>query len=312
VSRLLAGNKYVFLNSHGMAEQGVLFAAKDTTSVCILPISVGDELRGYFILEGKDSGVFVSDDEHLVFISKTVSYILSQKEARIQGPVSPNPPDEPGKLSPGSPEETESTGDLPLVAAARGIDGLDVDRGLALSGDSQENYLRLLRISAACLESNIRRAGELLESGNLRDFAIEVHGMKGALYNIGANAPGDMAFDLETDGKGGDYERSLSKFPSFTALISSFLTLLRRALADDGTKTEGRVEELASALPRARDACAKFNMFAALDIITPLAKFTYDPDIDAVLRKIEDMMHAMEYDDAINSISELTGMLERD
>jgi HPt (histidine-containing phosphotransfer) domain-containing protein len=200
---------------------------------------------------------------------------------------------------------------LPLLTAVRNIDGLDADRGLALSANSQEKYLRLLRVSVNCLDTNIERANGLLESGNLRDFAIELHGMKGALYNIGANTLGDMAFYLESTGKRGDAERCAGTFPIFTASISSFLTRMRGALKDDGPKLEGSVRELALALPGARDACKRFNMLAALDIITPLAKFVYAPDIEAHLHKIEALMNAMEYDEAIESISALMDVLEK-
>ncbi|MDR3121011.1 MAG: HAMP domain-containing protein, partial [Clostridiales bacterium] len=81
VAVLLAGKKYIFLNSRGVHEQKLAFASGDTASVCILPIFLSGALNGYIIMEDDGaSGAFVNDDTALIFISDTLSYILTQKD----------------------------------------------------------------------------------------------------------------------------------------------------------------------------------------------------------------------------------------
>ncbi|MDR3254322.1 MAG: HAMP domain-containing protein [Synergistaceae bacterium] len=314
VSGLLAGNKYVFLNSRGMLERKVSFADMDTTSVCVLPIMISGELRGYFILEGKDAGVFVSDDAHLVFISETLSYIMSQKEmARdVALPIAPESLNISASILTGF-GSTKRDNATPLMEALRKIEELDVDRGVMLSGDSQENYLKLLRVFLGSSKTGVDKSKGLLAEGDLRNFAIEIHGMKGALYSVGADTLGDVAFSLEKAAKAGSSDLCEQGYPSFVSSLSAFMETLRSALEEDDEPTSpGSVEELALALPRAIEACRKYNMFLAIDIMTPFSRFEYEPAINERLRKIDELLNSMEYDEAMDSMSLLGQILRKD
>jgi HAMP domain-containing protein len=200
--------------------------------------------------------------------------------------------------------------DLPTTVAARGIVWLDVDKGISLSGESQANYLKLLQMSAGSLETGIARLKKFL-CDDLSAFTIEVHGMKGALFGMGAEGLGGAARDLEGAAKTGDADYCARLYPAFAESISLFVRQLRSIWEGDaGTGGAGDIEELFLALSGAKAACENFDVFRALDIITPLAKLEYGAGIDGRLHEIEELLNSMEYDEATKEISELASVLE--
>ena len=83
------------------------------------------------------------------------------------------------------------------------IDGLDVIAGLSLFEDEEESYMAVLRSFASHCPSfiNIVRA---YNPGNLDEYRIAIHGIKGSCRNIGAIELGNRAEELEKAAKNGD------------------------------------------------------------------------------------------------------------
>ena len=103
------------------------------------------------------------------------------------------------------------------------IEGVDIERGIAISGGKAALYLDTLTVFC---EDGRERTGiirECLESRDMNLYRIHVHGIKSALFNIGADALSAVAKDLEAAAQRGDigFVRSNS-----AAFLSDLDTLL--------------------------------------------------------------------------------------
>lgn len=83
--------------------------------------------------------------------------------------------------------------------------GISIENGLSLAKNDKEMYLELL-------EMFIRDVGKqeemhkFISEGNMSDYAILVHGLKGNARTLGADKLADMAFEHEKQSKAGNAE----------------------------------------------------------------------------------------------------------
>jgi CheY-like chemotaxis protein/HPt (histidine-containing phosphotransfer) domain-containing protein len=132
----------------------------------------------------------------------------------------------------------------PFVSRAAGgiaIEGVDVVKGISLSGGNLESYLELL---AVFQEDGFDKIGEIktcLETGDLPLFVTHVHGLKSAAAGIGADKLSETAFALEMAGKRKDLSfiealspKLLADLESLLAGIGGELSAYRGALNVEG------------------------------------------------------------------------------
>ncbi|MDR0641845.1 MAG: HAMP domain-containing protein [Treponema sp.] len=312
VVALLAKRKYISLNFSAMQEQKIDFAGEDTRSLCILPFLVLGKLRAYVIMEGDSrTGPLVHGDEALLFISQTVSYVLAQREAVGKQEAVP----ESGAASTEAGKEMEMTiaegkagpgEESPVLKAARIIEGLDVDKGLFHSGSSAGQYEDLLRISAKSFEGKIEKMRSLYLA-DLPAFGIEIHGIKGALYSIGAAVLGDEAKALEFAAKAGEASRCAQDYPVFEKKLAAFagrLAAISRQ-RERPVRGPGDISALIAALKEALEASRLFDSDKVAGLVNSLLEYSWDesrPEITGSLEKIADALECMDYDAVEQSI----------
>jgi HPt (histidine-containing phosphotransfer) domain-containing protein len=216
-------------------------------------------------------------------------------------------------------EKTAETGESPALGMARAIEGLDVDKGLFHAGGSAEQYGNLLRISARSFEGKIEKMRSLYRE-DLPAFAIEVHGIKGALYAIGAAALGDEAKALEfaaKEGAGGETaaaSRCVRDYPAFEEKLRAFTSRLaaipRRR--ERPVRGPGDISALIAALNEALDASRLFDSDKAAGIINSCREYSWDegrPEIAGNLEKTADALECMDYDTAEQAMGLLLEVL---
>jgi HPt (histidine-containing phosphotransfer) domain-containing protein len=312
VAGLVFGKKYLSFNANALREQKIGFVGAHVRSLCILPFLVAGELQGYIILEGDDTtGPVVHSDAALLFLSETVSFMLAQREI-VDMYTSDSPVDsadnsftEPVRTEPVQKEE------LPVIKAARAVEGLDVDRGLFHSGGVEEQYGELLRISAGSFTAKAQTMRSCY-TGDLPAFGIEVHGIKGALNAIGAGKLGEQARELEFAAKTGDAAFCTRSYPAFEEKLLAFAAQLaaiapKREIASKG---QGSVPALIAGLEKALEASRMFDASGAAEYITSLLAYSWEdcagtgkkteppPGIGETLEKISGALEYMDYDEA--------------
>jgi HPt (histidine-containing phosphotransfer) domain-containing protein len=138
-----------------------------------------------------------------------------------------------GENVPAFVEQSETT--LPEIV------GVDVAAGLARMGGSQKRYLELLEMfcrdaqaGSALLEKESRlmdhwaerflaAAGFMADDTPLRSFTTQVHALKSALANIGADALAQTAALLEKAGHDGNMPVIRDKLPPFREEIAELM-----------------------------------------------------------------------------------------
>ncbi|MDR1176809.1 MAG: HAMP domain-containing protein [Treponema sp.] len=329
VISFIKDKKYASFNAHSLKEAGLVFTSRYSFFLCILPLFAGEELMAYVIMEsGKERGPFINDDTSLTFIQDIVSYAFFRRRSISASRENPNE----SRLSASvkkadtasakvqDPEasfpEEEMTDKKPdPLQAARAIEGLDVDRGLILLAGSAEQYLELIKFSAPVFRNSIDRMDSGLGNDDLPAFAIEVHGAKGALNNIGASSLGEEALYLEKESKAGNGEFCKINYPAFRkrlAALAESLVSLETKTDNSNTAETGAAgadvsaEELSGALKKAAGACEGYDSFKAREYLAPyIHNAGMDEETGKKLAFIGEKLNNVDYDEALAAIREL-------
>jgi PAS domain S-box-containing protein len=194
--------------------------------------------------------------------------------------------------SPGTDGETERFGMLENAA----LEGMDFTTGLKRYG-TEDVYLRILR-------SYITHTPELLDKlrsltrETLPDYAVTVHGLKGASYGICADAIGSDAEELEFAAKAGNYEKVESKNAAFIAKVETSLENLRellRTVAERETEKPRAIAPDKALLEKLLDASKRFKPAIMEEVLAELEKYEYESD-GGLIPWLREQIDNLEYD----------------
>ena len=128
------------------------------------------------------------------------------------------------------------TGSLPMPDSTEIIDllkGIDVEDGLRNCGGSKSVYLKVLTTFAS---SNLLASlQEYFIKGDLENYTVMAHSIKGACRNIGANDVADQAYELECAGRDEDVEFINKYHKTFCENYSEVLRIVTKALVEQNT-----------------------------------------------------------------------------
>ncbi|MDR1947977.1 MAG: histidine kinase, partial [Spirochaetaceae bacterium] len=213
-------------------------------------------------------------------------------EANPQGPL-------PSGLDAGDPLRNLEPAGIDAEAALRRLDG------------NREAYIEILRAFALHTPSQIdgiRRC----TAETLGEYAIAVHGLKGANYGICAGGAGDEAAELEAAARAGRLGAVLEKNPPFietmeklTAAVKAVVDSLRSG-AEDGPKPR-RDEPGRALLEELLDACKDYDIETMERLLSDLERYAYESGEDLVGRLREDLDN-LEYDSIRERLEERSGL----
>jgi CheY-like chemotaxis protein len=168
-------------------------------------------------------------------------------------------------------EDSESFGD---------IDGIDTAAALQNIGGDIDTYIKILKSFNEHTPSLL----EKLNPEKLTDYAIAVHGIKGAAYSIGAYTAGKRAEELEAAAKGGDADFVSLRAPAFIKIMRSLLENINSFLVKHSSenvlpfKSAPEPEVLAQIL----EACRQYDISKIETLIDGLEKFQYESEGELV------------------------------
>lgn len=124
------------------------------------------------------------------------------------------------------------------------LQGVDMALGMKLCGGRREDYIEVLTMLVESSEEQVRKVQDYVEDGELFNYTIQIHGMKGQLYNIGANALADLAKELELAGKKEQVAYIQEQLPIFIKEYHQFIESLKQYLQKQGIefRNEGEAE----------------------------------------------------------------------
>ncbi|MDR2178379.1 MAG: response regulator [Treponema sp.] len=191
--------------------------------------------------------------------------------------------------------KTESAASRGAFECAK-LDGMDFTEGLKRYG-TEEIYRRIL-------QSYLTHTPELLEKlrslsrETLPHYAITVHGLKSASYDICAGEIGKEAEELEFAAKAGDYENVQSKNTAFISKVETVMDNLRNLLNSSVENSPPKQKAAAPdkvLLEKLLDASERFKSTLMENIMTELESCEYESGGDLIpwLRK---QIDNLEYD----------------
>jgi len=208
-----------------------------------------------------------------------------------------------------SPEAEETppvrTGGRSRTAGGGAIDisGVDVEKGISTSGGAPELYLKTI---AAFYSDGLERVGLLgkcLETGDLTSYRIHVHGLKTALFNIGAETLSAAARALEEAAGNHDLSYIRLNNTAFISDLNSLLDQIGGCLSErDGgaavTAGPADMEAFMSGLLKLKEALKVMDMRVMNPLLANLQKAAPGGDYAATLKAIASNIVLAEYDDA--------------
>jgi CheY-like chemotaxis protein len=142
------------------------------------------------------------------------------------------------------------------------INGVEIDKALERFSGDETVLLDVLRSYAANTPPLLSRLEEALEEGNLDDYAIVVHGIKGSSYGIFADEAGKVAEALETASDAGNFDAVKAGHFGFVKLTEALIQDIREAVetSDPNAGKPAAAEPDPALLQELRDACKAYAM----------------------------------------------------
>ncbi len=192
----------------------------------------------------------------------------SQEKQPADERENPTPPDK---------EALRTVGEAGLLAGIR-ISGTDLTRALERFGGDEAVLIDVLCSYAGNTWPLVGSLRDYLAAGNLADYAIVVHGIKGSSYGIFARETGRMAETLEMAANAGDKEAVASSHAAFEENLLGLLDAIETALAQIdarvGKPITGKPDM--ALLTQLRDACKAFDMDRVDAALEKLEAFRYE------------------------------------
>jgi signal transduction histidine kinase/CheY-like chemotaxis protein/HPt (histidine-containing phosphotransfer) domain-containing protein len=211
-------------------------------------------------------------------------------------------------------EKIKTTGDEPVNAFSaelsvnmdfwrkiEQIKGLSVQSGLDKASGQLDVYRKSLKLSISEIEKCNKNLNEFLAAGDMRNFAIEAHSMKGTLVNIGMKELAAQAKELEKASGLADSAFCASKLRPFLEQLQDLNSSLVAAFAEL-EQNQGPVEippELSPLCEKLTIALDKTDFLAIDESIKSLIALNTGGTLKQEIDKIKHAVLVMDYEGAI-------------
>ena len=212
-------------------------------------------------------------------------------------------------------EESETAKERPSLPA---ILGVDTAKGIAMTGGTEAGYRTVLSLFRADAEERLSLLQAAPSADKLPEFVTQVHALKSASASIGAADISARAAELEAAGKAGDLALIQEKLGNFAESLAELAKNIRPFLETPvpetpaskagGASLEAEASSEAAALLRDLED-ALVAQKASSDILTILDDLNekpLDPKTKEALEKISFQVLMSEFDNAIQTLKEIT------
>ncbi|MDR1374039.1 MAG: response regulator [Treponema sp.] len=176
------------------------------------------------------------------------------------------------------------------------MEGMDFETGLKRYG-AEDVYIRILRSFLTHTPGLLEKLRSLTRE-TLPDYAITVHGLKGASYGICAGAIGKDAEELESAAKAGDYEKVESKNAAFISKVEGALETLGKLLqsaAEGGGKKQRAAAPGRDLLEKLLDGSRRFKPAVMEAVLAELEQYDYESGGE-LIPWLREQIDNLEYD----------------
>jgi PAS domain S-box-containing protein len=194
------------------------------------------------------------------------------------------------------------------------IEGLQTEKGLESFLGQHDGYEKTLKLLIKEIEKCSKNLAAFLSADDMHNFAIDVHGMKGSLANIGAMEISDLAKELEFAAKDANSGFCTSNLPPFLEKLQTFKQKLIEAFAEE-KQNQGIIEippELPPIFEKLTVALGETDYLAIDRGMESLDKLNLslgtEPKHGALkdeIEQIKDAVMMLDYESALNMMRKL-------
>ena len=188
----------------------------------------------------------------------------------------------------------------PLLSSIE-IEGVDINKGLLLSGGTTNYYFEILATFLDDWSMKTKEIIKSLETENLPLYTTYVHALKSAAANIGADKLSEAAYALEKAGRQGDLAFITAGNDDTLLMLARLLKNINAALSSRGINKADvslETEKLKSELNILKSALQTFD-FEIINRAVDTLSVLEQTDSDRVeIRKISRHILMSEYDEA--------------
>lgn len=191
------------------------------------------------------------------------------------------------------------------------IGDLDVNAAVKLLG-SEHLFFTILKDYYNLIEKKASQIKLLEETGSWPSYTIEVHALKSASRQIGANELADMAAELEKAGNARDNffirthtDEMLEKYRSYLTVLKPFC----EEEQEDTPKESATIEELRGCFADMRSAIEDLDMDRMEEVSAKLSSYSYDDTQQEIFSRLKEASDAMDVDACESIIQEWEALL---
>ena len=196
------------------------------------------------------------------------------------------------------------------VVITETIEGIDIRKGLQLSGGTIEYFYETLASYHSDLIERIELIRECVELRDLSRYTTFVHAIRSASANIGANEVSRMAHDLENAGVKKDWDYIRHRNNNFITALEQLLGNIKTAISsydvhedsEDDSDRDGKMQNELSNLKAAIDI---FDIVTVNNSVDDLLKLARREDEKKNIRDISQHILMFEYDKALRIIESM-------
>jgi CheY-like chemotaxis protein/HPt (histidine-containing phosphotransfer) domain-containing protein len=189
------------------------------------------------------------------------------------------------------------------------IEGIDVKKGMSISGGTIENYTRTLGVFQRDGIEKVEKLKRSLETDNIPLYVTYVHGFKSAAANIGADELSKMAEALEAAGNKKDLTFIQAHNANFLSTLETLLGSISEAIKTDKREEHHQssvdMDLLKSELAKLVEAIDSVNFRAIEAAVESIQPFTHVAGIGGMVETVLQKTLVCEYDEATAMIREL-------
>jgi len=186
------------------------------------------------------------------------------------------------------------------------IPGVDVARGVSLSGGSFSTYIEVLGVYLKNGNEKMTQLENCVSQGDISLYTTYVHAMKSASANIGAGELSKEAATLEEAGTKNDFDFITANNAAFLQKLKTLLAGIKEVVDASVGTADVNIddEQLAQLLAKLKSALETFDVVTIDDVSEQLRLYTSHPENGAALDEILQAAFVGQYQQAIEKILE--------
>jgi CheY-like chemotaxis protein len=189
-----------------------------------------------------------------------------------------------------------------------GIEGLSLSTGLDRVDGQRSVYKKTLRLMIQEIEKSNTNLSAFLSAGDIENFRIEVHGIKGALANIGAMDLSEKAYALEIASDKKDTDFCSTNLPALLEGLSCLHKKLSEAFFLEKQKNTGPIRmhpDLPRIFQNMKDAFTEVDLISIDNEMKNIDKLNLRGALKDEIEQINDAVLMMDYNRAAEHIQKM-------